>query len=333
MEKLQKDSLRSYYSQQKYTDELSRTCYLVDKNLEKQVLTLLRLFCSNDNREMQDYLREQTNSTVSYNMVTLVTNYSSKFITHLNYPVAFDTFKSALDALLEFVQGPNRINQDILMQHHFVDLANAILNLEYNQEEIDTFGRSEIEEQPSKQLSYLEATPSVRPSVSIKESAKHKFDISSDEIKQPSNNFMTSLIKYKCLLVLLQLLVGRSPTSYIYYLYRRVLEPKTFRLNFAYQSYFFEKFHKNEYRLDLFFKYDKHVDSKIESPMIIEVGFYLYFLLMRMQENLIRDYDDKYNKYILRLLSKRNQSSSNVQNNTIITFGYFLKDVYDILTK
>ena len=330
MEKLQKGSLKFYYSQQKYTDELSRTCYLVDKNLEKQVLTLLRLFCANDNREMQNYLRDQTNSTKSYNMVTLVTNYASEFITHLHYPVAFDTFKSAIDALLEFVQGPNRTNQDILIQHHFVDLANAILNLDYNQQEIDIYGERGIHKQLSKQLSVLDQMPSIRPSVSIKESAKHKFDISSEEITQPSNNFMTSLIKYKCLQVLLQLLVGRSPTSYIYYLYRRVLEPRTFRLNFAYQSYFLEKFHKDEYRLELFFRYDQHIDSKVESPMIIEVGFYLYFLLMRMQENLIRDYDDKYYKYILKLLSQRNRSSSNVQNNTFISFWFFLQDVYNI---
>ena len=50
---------------------------------------------------------------------------------YLYYPVAFDTFIAWIDALFEFVQGPNFENQEILIQRNFVDLSNSILMLEY----------------------------------------------------------------------------------------------------------------------------------------------------------------------------------------------------------
>lgn len=135
IDKLTKGTLRHFYSRQKYTDELSQTCYLVDKNLEKQVVSLLKNFCLQDNREMQNYIREQTNNTKSFNMIVAISDYASEFLTHLQYPVAFDTFQRTLEALLEFIQGPNMMNQEILIQHNFIEVSNAILKLEYKDDE------------------------------------------------------------------------------------------------------------------------------------------------------------------------------------------------------
>ena len=106
-EKLKKNILRPFYSRQMYTNELAETCYVVDMNLEKQVVTLLKNFCLQGNTEMQDYLRDQTFSAKSYNMVETVTDYAAEFLTHLQYPVAFDTFRRTLAALNDFIQGPN----------------------------------------------------------------------------------------------------------------------------------------------------------------------------------------------------------------------------------
>lgn len=96
MDKLNRNTLKAFYSRHNYTDELSETCYLIDKNLEKQVVTLLKNFCLQDNTEMQDYLREQTYNAKSYNMIVTTTDYASEFLTHLRYPVALDTFVKTL---------------------------------------------------------------------------------------------------------------------------------------------------------------------------------------------------------------------------------------------
>ena len=135
MNKLNRNTLKDFYSRHEYTDDLSKTCYLIDKNLEKQVVTLLKNFCLQGNREMQDYLREQKYNSKSYNMVLTTTDYASEFLTHLQYPVALDTFVETLSALHELIQGPDNSNQEILIQHNFIEDANEILQLNYTEDE------------------------------------------------------------------------------------------------------------------------------------------------------------------------------------------------------
>ena len=130
-DKLSSGVLKDFYSQKHFTDELSQNWYKVDKNLEKQIVSMLRLFCSNDNLDMQNYMRFQDKSVKSYNLVTLISDYTYEFRKYLQYPVAFDTFISWMDALLEFIQGPNYSNQEILIQRSFVNLSNRILMMEY----------------------------------------------------------------------------------------------------------------------------------------------------------------------------------------------------------
>ena len=81
------------------------------------------------------------------------------------------------------------------------------------------------------------------------------------EYTQPETNFMISLVKLKSVTILLQLLVGRTSKSYVYYLYRRIIDPELFRLNLAYVYDFFTCFHSKEYTNDLFFKYTKDLDA------------------------------------------------------------------------
>jgi hypothetical protein len=131
MDKLSKGTLKPFYSRHKYTDELSDKCYLIDKNLEKQVVSMFKNFCSMDNTEMQDYIREQPNNNKSYNMVEIMTDYTQKFMDHLHFPIAYDTFLRTIEALLEFIQGPNVENQEILIERDFVDVGNNILKLDY----------------------------------------------------------------------------------------------------------------------------------------------------------------------------------------------------------
>ena len=153
------------------------------------------------------------------------------------------------------------------------------------------------------------------------------------EVSQPATNFMISLAKFKWLTVLLQMLVGRNPTSYVYYLFRRVFSPEMFRLNFAYVSDFIYHYHDREYIMNLFFKYRNSIDDHEESPLIIENGFRLYFLLMRLKDNLLYDMDEKYLNRILVLISQRTKASTTMRKGIGAEVFDFLKDVFDLSTK
>ena len=132
-DKLSNDVLDDFYRNKLSKDELSQKWYLIDKNLEKQVVSMLKLLCSEDNKDMQNYIRNQENSAKSYNFVSLIADYIWEFQYYLQYPVAYDTFIACVDALFEFVQGPNFENQDILIHRNFVELWNKVLMLEYKE--------------------------------------------------------------------------------------------------------------------------------------------------------------------------------------------------------
>jgi hypothetical protein len=136
--KLNKDTLRHYYIRHEYTDELSEKCFMIDKNLEKQLVSLFMNFCIQGNFEMQEYFREQTNNTKSYNMVVAITTYANSFLNHLQYPVAYDTFHRTIECLLELIQGPNILNQEIAIQHNFIEIASKILKLNYRDNDSHT---------------------------------------------------------------------------------------------------------------------------------------------------------------------------------------------------
>jgi hypothetical protein len=144
---------------------------------------------------------------------------------------------------------------------------------------------------------------------------------------------MISVSKYTTILVLLQLLAGRSLTSYVYYTYRRVFVPDTFRLNFAYQNYFKHKFHKNEYTLKMFFRNNKDMDVHHDSPLIIELGFSLYFLLMLMRNHMMLDMDEKFYNRLITLIPNKEKAASTRSKNIAWTIIDFFTDLYLLCTR
>jgi hypothetical protein len=129
------------------------------------------------------------------------------------------------------------------------------------------------------------------------------------------------------------MLAGRSPTSYVYYTYRRVFEPDVFRLNFAYQNYFIEKYHEDEYTMDMFFRLNQDLDSNKNSPVVIELGFNLYFLLMLMRGNLMMDMDEVYKHRLINLISLKDNSSTTKQRNILSKITRFAIDVFKLTTR
>ena len=129
------------------------------------------------------------------------------------------------------------------------------------------------------------------------------------------------------------MLAGHNSQSYVYYTFRRVLEPDMFKLNFAYQSYFMRKFHKGEYTLNMFYRYNLDVDSEDKSPLIIELGFNLYYLLILMKKHFQYDMDEKYNNHLLNLISPKESSSATINKNIFLTLIDFAIDFYNLCTR
>jgi hypothetical protein len=97
--------------------------------------------------------------------------------------------------------------------------------------------------------------------------------------------------------------------------------------NFAYQEYFIRKFHKNNYSLKMFFRYNNNVDSATGSPLIIEVGYLLYFMLMKMHPNLVGEMDEKYYNRLVTLLSNKDKLTSISGKNMVYSMFDFTVDL------
>jgi len=295
--KINKGMLRSFLSKQKYTDELSPKSFYVDKNLEKQIIEFFRLTCKNGNSFMQNYMKKQYNNSKSFNMVSLVNDFTKEFLTHLNYPVAYDTFNTCLKCILEFIQGPNETNQNIFIINDFVpNVAELILDMDYKNKDYE----KDVSNDPADRFNVSNNSITVksqRPlqsSISVGKSGFKR--VSEQNVARPSTNYMISLSKFRVLSILNHLLDGFEATDYVYYLYRRVLSPAIFRKNFAYQQYFFSKSCGTEYDTNLFFKFYQNFDKKNKSPFVIEIGFECYFLLKKMEDNFKVDFDETYHK-------------------------------------
>lgn len=198
--------------------------------------------------------------------------------------------------MLEFIQGPNKVNQNILILNDFVtNVAVDILAMKYHDDVNNIEEGSTFERLDSRLESItIRKSKSEFPSLSIGKSTYRK--IGERKVTLPSTNYMISLAKLRVLSLLNHLLDGFEPTDYVFYMYRREINPEIFRLILAYQHYFFYREYNYEYKTDLFFNYFQNINIKDRSPFIIEIGFECYFLLKKMEENLSIDYDERYNK-------------------------------------
>jgi hypothetical protein len=119
-----------------------------------------------------------------------------------------------------------------------ITLCATILKLEYHEDKVDL---EPAENSKNKNRVFSE------------KSLPNLTHLADDSLSVPQNDFMISLIKYKAASILLTMVSHAEPDDYIFYVYRRVIDPDVFRLNFAYHSYFIDKFHNNEYDTNLFF--------------------------------------------------------------------------------
>ena len=314
---------------------MERVCYNINKNLEKQLIKFFRILCMNGNRKMQNFLRKQHTNVKSFNIISIISENASDYIPKLKFAIPFDLFVESILAMTEFIQGSNTDNQQILMDNELVEMAARILEMDYATEHKDR------RYEQLRQLYQTQTKPSEGATGGLAGSSNamgtsQNLSLNRSSLRQtqdrrsgedqsdftvdhpPQTNYQLSILKYRTLRLLLQMLDGHSPQAPIYYQVRRIVSAEILRKNLAYQTYFFRYYHRSQLSTDLFFKYDKKFSKKGRDPFIIEIGFNLFFLLREMEEHLKFELDQDYYDHIVSLLPKQNQLKRQVNHNIFI---------------
>ena len=96
----------------------------------KDILRLLQLFAEGHFAPLQNYIRQQTNSYHSYDLLDDISDLLNAFI-QIKHTIFFDTMIQCFDTITEFIQGPCFENQVAIIQGSFLDLACNILSVHF----------------------------------------------------------------------------------------------------------------------------------------------------------------------------------------------------------
>lgn len=100
-----------------------------DENEEmKDVLRLLQLFAEGHFTDLQNYIRYQTNSYHSYDLLADISDLLNAYM-QTKHTAFFDTMIQCFDTITEFIQGPCFENQVAIIQGSFLDLASSLLSV------------------------------------------------------------------------------------------------------------------------------------------------------------------------------------------------------------
>jgi len=92
-------------------------------------LRFLQLFAEGHFSDLQNYIRYQSNSYHSYDILSDISDLLDTYLqTKINN--WFGTMLQCFDTLIEFIQGPCVDNQTATIQSSFLDLANALLSID-----------------------------------------------------------------------------------------------------------------------------------------------------------------------------------------------------------
>ena len=153
------------------------------------------------------------------------------------------------------IQGPNKNNQMTIILSEFVSMSNDILMLDNH---YDSKFNSKIEYNDYVLKSALKSganmSMNMSRSMSFSNNDVSKIDYS-QFIAKPKNNYLLNLAKYRILNILNYLLDGFESSDYVFYLYRRELNPQCFRKIYASEKYYFDQFYKSKYQSKVFFNY------------------------------------------------------------------------------
>ena len=235
----------------------------------RSLLRLLQLFCEGHNLSLQNYIRLQTKSRNSYDMISDTISLLEILI-EKKLLVTFHVISQCLDTLTEFIQGPCMKNQESIIDGKFLELASTLLALDENSSNCTTY---EI----IKKAEFLDETLEKVPS--------------EEEDPKCWTGWMVAHIKYKCMITILSLVEGRTDTYVITRLTRafniEILKENLKSIYIAYVGLYKSKYYNNN-----IFNHTKDNDQYIfgidtnkqdlkpaKYSLVIETGFMIYHLL------------------------------------------------------
>lgn len=100
------------------------TLQTTQRKFTEKTLRVVQLLCEGHNNALQNYLRQQTNSKISYDLVSLMV----KLVLH--HKLSNSTYASVLqcvETLTEVVQGPCKENQMVIVTSKFLEWSIDLL--------------------------------------------------------------------------------------------------------------------------------------------------------------------------------------------------------------
>lgn len=106
-----------------------------------------------------------------------------------------------------------------------------------------------------------------------------------------------------------------------------IIDPNIIKKAILKEKYYRDIFNK-EYDSEVFFNYFQQSKEK-QSPIIIEIGFLLYFIIRKMEKHV--DDSDKDYKKLIDLMPEEGDASESLSQNFIIEFILVVKQFFVLL--
>lgn len=256
----------------------------------KKVLRFLQLLCENHNLSLQNYIRFQEKSNISYNLITSVISLLDLLMKKKSF-YSFFIMSQCFETLTEFIQGPCTENQDAVVNSKFIDLCSELLSLDENLDDTQLY--------KNLASNYVQTDET---------SLTHSLFFDEDEDLKLAG-WMIAHLKFKCLLTLLSLFEGRKDNFIVTRLIRSLnLDILKENLKNIYIN-LFDYLNTHNYNWNLFShtseneKYDYGSDTNPQDEnvdnyysLVIENGFLVFHLLKTLQDS-----DDPENQETLSL--------------------------------
>ena len=266
-------------------------------------LRFLQLLTENHNLFLQNYLREQTNSRISYNFVNILIEYLSmlleklgdliekyKNLTRYCTELYYKRLLFLLDTICEFLQGPCKKNQEYLIDTKVVELFNKIMEetciITDDEEEIKEVYNYENENYEQNSNIFYLSNRKVNPDSFFSDNIT--YSSGTDEEIYPSksifqkikffsalSDYEKSMLLFKISLVLLSIIEGRHNKDLVI---KKVLRDINYKLVFEKCGEIYKKL-RNEMFFFLFIEDNVKDIDNLDDKVVAEAGFNLYFLM------------------------------------------------------
>ena len=282
-----------YCEKEKYQYLPGDSTSMVSKSKDESVVQIMR-FCQqlteNHNTLLQNYLRAQTSSRKSFDLVTKIVKYLDSMVRNRNKEY-FDKMILCLEVLTEFIQGPCIENQIAIIEAKLVETASEILSLEVSHEVFrEQKARGEVKERErGRKKGFLGVDHHIR-----RGTGKSSLVVSGvqEEEKEKLDPWMISRIKYNFSLALMSLLEGPKNVE-IRRKMMKILNAEVLCSNLVLTKQRFTELYGGKYSDEGFLHHEVDPILNLGNyrplyyEIIIEFGFNLYNTLMKLIEDSI----------------------------------------------